>query len=103
MSLQKVTWTIGHSTRAWEEFISLLQSFQIELLIDIRNFPGSKRYPHFNKEILEKQLPSYGIRYFHLKELGGRRKALPGSANTVWRNSAFRGYADYMETETFHH
>jgi uncharacterized protein (DUF488 family) len=98
---EKITWTIGHSTRTWEEFISMLQSFRIECLIDIRNFPGSKRYPHFNKDQMEKNLPSAGIQYFHLKDLGGRRKPLENSENTAWQHPAFRGYADYMETETF--
>lgn len=94
-------WTIGHSTRSPEEFISLLKSFDIELLADIRSFPGSKRYPHFNKEVLRISLPYEGVEYIHIPELGGRRKALPDSKNTGWRNPAFRGYADYMETNQF--
>jgi uncharacterized protein (DUF488 family) len=94
-------WTIGHSTRSIDEFIELLQSFDIHLLVDVRNYPGSKRYPHFNKEALEKSLPENGIQYMHLKALGGRRKPIAGSANTAWRNTAFRGYADYMQTKEF--
>jgi len=97
----KTIWTIGHSTRPMEEFIAMLQSFQIELIADIRSFPGSRRYPHFNKESLEKSLPENNIQYIHLKDLGGRRKANPDSKNTSWRNLAFRGYADYMETDAF--
>lgn len=97
----KTVWTIGHSTRSLEEFIELLQSFQIEVMADIRSFPGSRRYPQFNKEALEASLPGYGIRYLHIKELGGRRKVKPDSKNTTWRHAAFRGYADYMETEAF--
>ena len=98
---QKVIWTIGHSTHTLDEFISMLKSFQIELLVDIRSFPGSRRYPHFNKELLKIPLPENKIEYTHLVKLGGRRKPLSDSHNTGWRVAAFRGYADYMETEDF--
>lgn len=98
---QKKIWTIGHSTHTFEEVIAMLKSFQIELIADIRSFPGSKRYPHFNKEVLEVSLPINEIGYIHLRELGGRRKTNTGSQNTGWRLDAFRGYADYMETEMF--
>jgi uncharacterized protein (DUF488 family) len=98
---EKSIWTIGHSTRSLEEFIALLKPFSIQELVDIRHYPGSKRYPHFNKEALEISLPQQGIGYTHLKDLGGRRKPVPGSVNTAWRNEAFRGYADYMETQSF--
>ena len=97
----KTIWTIGHSTRTLEQFVALLQSFDIKILADIRNYPGSRRYPHFNKEALEISLPAHSIEYIHLKELGGRRKPVEGSRNTAWRNEAFRGYADYMETNEF--
>ena len=98
---QKKIWTIGHSTHPFEEFIAMLKSFQIELVADIRSFPGSRRYPHFNKEILENSLPLNEIEYVHLRDLGGRRKTNIDSHNTGWRVAAFRGYADYMETELF--
>jgi uncharacterized protein (DUF488 family) len=96
-----IIWTIGHSTRSLDESIALLHSFQITDLIDIRYYPGSKRYPHFNKEALQVSLPANHIEYMHLKELGGRRKPAEGSVNTAWRNTAFRGYADYMQTNEF--
>ncbi|CAN5442299.1 DUF488 domain-containing protein [soil metagenome] len=99
--LNKTIWTIGHSTRTLEEFIEMLRCFQIEMLVDIRSYPGSRRYPHFNKEALEISLPQNNIQYLHLKELGGRRKVNPNSKNTAWRHLAFRGYADYMDTEAF--
>lgn len=98
---ERAIWTIGHSTRTLAEFIMMLKSFQIEEVVDIRSFPGSRRYPHFNKEALEVSLPQNGIKYIHLKELGGRRKARTNSINTAWRHQAFRGYADYMETDAF--
>ena len=100
-SRKKIIWTIGHSTRTIDELIAMLQSFRIALLIDVRGYPGSKRYPHFNKEALEVSLPGNDIQYVHIKELGGRRKTNPGSKNTIWRNDAFRGFADYMETDAF--
>lgn len=98
---QKDIWTIGHSTRTIEHFIVMLQSFNIQEIVDIRSFPGSRRYPHFNKEALQISLPANGIGYTHLKELGGRKPAKPDSINTGWRNAAFRGFADYMQTEGF--
>jgi uncharacterized protein (DUF488 family) len=99
--ISKTIWTIGHSTRTLEEFVKILHSFKIEMVVDIRSYPGSRRYPHFNKETLEISLPENGIQYFHLKELGGRRKVNADSKNTAWRHLAFRGYADYMETDAF--
>jgi len=94
-------WTIGHSTRAIDEFISLLEENQIKLLADVRAWPGSKRYPQFNKDALAESLNAHGIGYQHFPELGGKRKSKPDSRNTAWRNASFRGYADYMETEQF--
>src|SRR5436853_4833891 len=94
-------WTIGHSTRMIDKFISLLEEHGIKSLADVRLLPGSKRYPQFNKETLADSLGKAGICYEHFPELGGRRKAKPDSKNTAWRNESFRGYADYMETEDF--
>lgn len=94
-------WTIGHSTRTLPQFIDMLCSFEIQLVADIRNYPGSRRYPHFNLESLQSSLPAEGIEYLHFKELGGRRKPKPDSKNMGWRVEAFRGYADYMESEAF--
>jgi uncharacterized protein (DUF488 family) len=94
-------WTIGHSTRAIDEFISLLDENEIKLLVDVRAWPGSKRYPQFNKDALAESLNAHGIRYEHFPELGGKRKSKPDSRNIAWRNASFRGYADYMETEQF--
>ena len=79
----------------------MLEFFEIELLADIRSYPGSRRYPQFNKEALMKSLPEKNISYLHFPELGGRRKTTPDSKNTAWHNAAFRGYADYMETKEF--
>ena len=94
-------WTIVHSTRAIDEFISLLEENEIRMLADVRAWPGSKRYPQFNKEALAESLTAHGIRYEHFPELGGKRKSKADSRNTAWRDASFRGYADYMETEQF--
>lgn len=97
----RTIWTIGHSTRPLEEFVSLLVTHDIQLLVDIRSFPGSRRYPHFNKESLMLSLPRHGIQYEHMPRLGGRRKPERNSANDAWRHPSFRGYADYMESTEF--
>lgn len=97
----KKIWTIGHSTRSWEDFLELLQEFSINGLVDVRSYPGSRKFPHFNKENLEELLPKNNISYSHFKSLGGRRKPDPESENTVWRHPSFRAYADYMQTEEF--
>ena len=94
-------WTIGHSTREIDVFISLLEENGIKLLADVRSWPGSKRYSQFNREALAESLSAHGIRYEHFPELGGRRKPKPDSRNSAWRSASFRGYADHMETEEF--
>jgi len=94
--------TIGHSTRTLEEMIEALQAHSIEMLVDIRSFPVSRRLPHFNRESLEKALPEARIKYLWMKELGGRRKKiLTDSPNVALRNDSFRNYADYMLTAEF--
>ena len=97
----KIIWTIGHSIRSLEKFMGMLNSFNIELVADIRSYPGSRKFPQFNQEALVISLPQNNIGYVHLKNLGGRRKVRAGSTNTGWRHPAFRGYADYMETDAF--
>jgi len=101
MEGSKTIWTIGHSTRMIHGFLELLGVNQIKILADIRTLPGSRKYPHFNKEALEESLSHAGIRYMHFPELGGRRKPKPDSANTAWRHASFKGYADHMETSEF--
>ncbi len=98
---KKLIYTIGHSTRPIEEFLSLLQSFNIALVADVRQFPGSKKFPQYNQQELKEYLSMNNIQYIHFPDLGGRRKAEKESKNTAWRHAAFRGYADYMETEAF--
>jgi uncharacterized protein (DUF488 family) len=93
--------TIGHSTRAWEEFAGLLEENQIRILADVRRLPGSRRYPHFNQGEMRTRLQECRIEYVHLEALGGRREPLQGSINAGWRNRSFRGYADHMATSEF--
>jgi len=95
-------YTIGHSTRTWDEFIEVLKAHSVETLADIRSFPMSRRLPHFNREFLERTLPEAGIRYVWLPALGGRRKKIrDDSPNVALRNDSFRNYADYMLTSEF--
>ncbi|HLR45875.1 MAG TPA: DUF488 domain-containing protein [Deinococcales bacterium] len=94
-------YTVGHSNVPLEEFLGLLEGAGIELLVDVRRYPGSRRYPHFGKDALPESLREVGIGYVHLPELGGRRPVQADSVNTVWRNASFQGYADYMETQEF--
>jgi uncharacterized protein (DUF488 family) len=97
----QVILTIGHSTRTWEEFLVLLRAHRVERVIDVRSIPRSRHNPQFNREILSKKLRAARIGYVHLRKLGGLRRARRDSLNMGWRNSSFRGYADYMQTREF--
>jgi len=92
---------IGHSTRPFEKFLALLRAHDIKILADIRTVPKSRRNPQYAQEYLAENLPAQGIRYVHLKALGGLRRPKPDSINLGWENKSFRGYADYMQTEEF--
>ena len=93
--------TIGHSTRSFDELLGLLREYEVQHLVDVRTVPRSRRNPQFNQETLAEELPRQGIGYTHLPELGGLRKPRSDSINTGWRNDSFRGYADYMGTPEF--
>lgn len=97
-------YTIGHSTHSEEEFISILKSYEIEVLVDVRSYPGSKYVPQFNKENMEIWIPENDIEYIYMKELGGRRKGnkdLDQSLIDGWENVAFRNYAGYTLTPEY--
>ena len=94
-------YTIGHSTRDWADFVGLLKRHGIERLVDVRTMPGSRRYPHFDREAMIPALAAADVTYEHAPALGGRRKARPGAAKTGWRNASFAGYADHMNTPDF--
>lgn len=95
-------YTIGHSTRSFDELLEALRAHQINTLVDVRAFPMSRRLPQFNRESLEQSLPAAGICYVWMKALGGYRKViLDESPNIALRNDSFRNYADYMLTPEF--
>jgi uncharacterized protein (DUF488 family) len=94
--------TIGHSTRSIEAFIGLLRDAGADIVADVRRFPGSRRHPQFNAETLQRALAGTGIGYRHFPALGGRRAETEGhSKHSLWRETAFRNYADYAETADF--
>jgi uncharacterized protein (DUF488 family) len=95
-------YTMGFSNRAWDETIRILHTYGIQRLVDIRTLPGSRHTPQFNLEHLQDALPESGIEYAHVKALGGLRKPVKDSMqNSGWKNSGFRGFADYMQTTGF--
>ncbi len=93
--------TIGHSVLEPDEFLGLLHAHDLELLVDMRRYPASRRVPHFNAGPLADTLESAGIGYRHAEELGGRRDPAPDSRNGGWEDEQFRGYADHMATTEF--
>jgi uncharacterized protein (DUF488 family) len=93
--------TIGHSTRTWEEFLELLRAHDIERVVDVRSIPKSRHNPQFNRETLSAKLRGARIGYGHLRKLGGLRHTRRDSQNMGWRNASFRGFADYMQTPEF--
>lgn len=96
--------TIGHSTRSLEELIALLREQSIEMLVDVRTIPRSRRHPHFNAEALAPAMAEAGIAYRSEKALGGLRgKQQDGgsSPNLFWTHAGFRNYADYALTAPF--
>ena len=99
--LTAVIYTIGHSTRPLDEFLALLHVHGVDHVVDVRRYPGSRRYPQFGREALAAALANAGVGYEHALDLGGRRVARADSVNTAWRSASFRGYADYMETQPF--
>ena len=97
----KTLYTIGHSTRTIEEFIQILQSYNIQTVVDVRTIAASRHNPQYNEGELNKSLSRKGIGYIRLKGLGGLRHTTEASINTAWQNASFRGYADYMQTAQF--
>ena len=96
--------TIGHSTRSADEFIALLKEAQVQVVVDVRTIPRSRRNPQFNKDVLPDTLQEHQIGYEHMIELGGRRGKQPlaePSPNTFWTHESFRNYADYAMGEEF--
>ena len=96
-----VVLTVGHSTRAQDDFIGLLHAHAVKRLVDVRTIPRSRHNPQFNRDRIAAALRRAGINYLHMKALGGLRHAHTDSVNTAWRNASFRGFADYMQTREF--
>jgi uncharacterized protein (DUF488 family) len=94
-------WTIGHSTRPLEEFLATLEAYGVELVVDVRRFPGSRRRPEYGASALEAALVARGIAYQWLPALGGRRRPAAASVELGWRHPAFRAYAEHVTTEPF--
>ena len=93
--------SIGHSTRTLQEFVDMLKTYHVTLVVDVRSVPRSRHNPQFDNETLPSVLRLEGINYSHLPNIGGLRRAKPDSVNTAWQNKSFRGYADYMQTKEF--
>lgn len=95
--------TIGHSTRPMPGFLALLKANGVELVVDVRTVPRSRRNPQYDQACLRASLETAAMGYEHMSGLGGFRHAHADSLNTGWRNLSFRGYADYMQTAEFEH
>jgi uncharacterized protein (DUF488 family) len=99
--MPSTVWTVGHSTRPIEQFLVVLGTYDIELVVDVRRFPGSRRLPQYAAPALEAALGARGVAYRWVAALGGRRRPDPASVNLGWRHPAFRAYADHVATEEF--
>ncbi|MBE5727794.1 DUF488 domain-containing protein [Candidatus Parvarchaeota archaeon] len=98
---RRIIFTVGHSTRDIDDFISLMKEYGVNYVVDIRTIPRSKHNPQFNSDYLKNALAKTSISYENIKELGGLRKPNKDSINTFWKNNSFKGFADYMQTEDF--
>ena len=94
-------WTVGHSTRPWDDFVALLREASIACVVDVRRFAGSRRNPQFSPDAMQPALRDAGIDYWPVPAFGGRRTPRPDSPNGAWRVAAFRGYADHMASAEF--
>ena len=93
--------TVGHGTLEAEAFTTLVRTAGVEEIVDVRRFPGSRRHPHFGKDVMSEWLAAAGVGYRWLPELGGRRRSSPATANVGLRNPQFRAYADHMASAEF--
>jgi len=93
--------TVGHGTTSADEFAGLMTGAGVELVVDVRSAPGSRRHPQFGRAELEAWLPGRGVGYRWEQDLGGFRRTGANSPNVALRHPSFRGYADYMATDRF--
>ncbi len=96
-----IIYTVGHSTSEIDKFLDLLKAHGVKAVADVRTIPKSRHNPQFNQEELKQSLKEAKIAYRHIKKLGGLRHARKDSVNLGWKNTSFRGYADYMNTDDF--
>jgi uncharacterized protein (DUF488 family) len=94
-------WSVGHSTHALADFVAILAPHGIEVVVDIRTVPRSRRHPQFHIDALAAALPEHGLAYRHVPQLGGLRSPRRASPNDGWRNRSFRGYADHALSREF--
>lgn len=99
--MKNTIYTVGHSTRTIENFITLMKTYKIETVVDVRTIAGSSYNPQYNQKNLDKSLSENNISYIRLERLGGLRHTTKESINMGWKNKSFRGYADYMQTSEF--
>jgi uncharacterized protein (DUF488 family) len=103
--MTQILFTIGHSNHKWSDFISILKGNHVDLLVDVRRYPGSRACPQFNREQMTTKLHEQNMSYIHIEKLGGRRSAIDrkqdGYNNNGWKSKSFRAYADYMATTSF--
>jgi uncharacterized protein (DUF488 family) len=93
--------TVGHGTLPADDLVGVLRDADVELLVDVRSYPGSRRNPQYGRDRMETWLPAAGIEYRWERRLGGRRAVRADSVNVALRNDAFRGYADHMASDEF--
>ena len=94
-------WTIGHSTRSWDDFVEILRSAGIAAVVDVRRFAGSRRHPQFGGEALAASLRSRGLEYAWIEQLGGRRRRGDEAPPSAWRHPSFQAYGDHIASDAF--
>jgi uncharacterized protein (DUF488 family) len=96
-----IIYTVGHSTRPIDDFITLMKTYNIERVVDVRKIAKSRHNPQYNEDELHNSLCKQNILYVRMEGLGGLRHTTNASVNKAWENLSFRGYADYMQTSEF--
>ena len=96
--------TIGHSTRTLAEFVGVLRTGAVELVVDVRTVPRSRTNPQYNFDVLPDSLGEWQVGYRRIAELGGlrgRSQSVPPEVNGYWENRSFHNYADYALSDEF--
>jgi uncharacterized protein (DUF488 family) len=101
---ERPIFTIGHSTRTIPEFVDILRTGSVQLVVDIRTIPRSRTNPQYNEDVLPGELAEYQVGYRRIAELGGlrgRSHEVPRELNAYWENKSFHNYADYALSDRF--